>query len=156
MRVRGCFDDLDSGDYLGDVAVRIGQAIAIAARRLSRLQTSTEGTPASFLWKAATGAESAVECVTNSYTRRTVLEVGGFQVEADCRILVLKERFLTVDSTLVTIDSELFTMDGDKPRPVAGKRLTLNGQKLRIEATQDPLPADTKGFWWLICIDPSK
>lgn len=118
---------------------------------MSRLQGQTAGVAAFFLWKG-----KRVECVTNSFEKGTVLVEGGFEVQADCKIYVEKGRFLTVDSTLVTIDSELFTMDGDMPKPVAGRKLTLGGQALRIQRTHDPLPADPTGFYVLYCSDPSK
>jgi hypothetical protein len=116
---------------------------------MDRLRSLT-GNP-TFTWKGVD-----VPCVVNQYARGTTLDVGGFQVRCDVRIFVKKENFLTADSTLVTVDSELFTADSDKPKPVAGRTLTLAGKKLRIERAEDPIVTDAQGNYVLYLVDPSK
>lgn len=115
-----------------------------------------------FVWNGV-----LVPCVPNTFGRRTVLIGGGFEVEADARLFVRRNEFLTADSTLITVDSELFTADNDLPTPVAGKTLRFpggsdsanpGGRTYRIEMARMLFPADTSGndILELILIDPNK
>jgi hypothetical protein len=124
--------------------------------RLRGLQTSSQGSPM-FVWrKTATSPGVSVPCTGNTYARTTVLDEGGFQVEADAKLYVLKTHFLTADSTLVTIDSQLMTMDNDTPRPVTGRTVVYSGRVMRIALVADPLPFDPEANWVLVLQDPSK
>lgn len=63
--------------------------------------------------------------------------VGPKGEELTARLFVLRDNFLTVDSTIITIDSDLFTVDDDRPTPVAGKTIIFRGKTRRIVSAKE-------------------
>lgn len=101
-----------------------------------------------FTWKNA-----EVPCVARTLNATNGWETGPLVDGSTLRLYVLKENFLTVDSTLVTVDSELFTADSDMPHPVAGRKLTFRGKEWRISAARE---AGTRSHYELDLISPEK
>jgi hypothetical protein len=115
-------------------------AIIAANRHLQKVLTSSlnheEGVP-TFTWK---GTE--VPCVPSVAMRGLTLNRGPQMYTVSLVLLVLREEFLTVDTSLITVDSNLYTADNNLPTPVAGMSLVHNGRRYEIiQAGEDPARA---------------
>lgn len=120
------------------------------ARAFARMR-QLQGEP-TFEYYGNTG----LSCAANSYSRRTTVEVGGMQVDADLVLWVPRSLAITLNSTTVTIADDVKISD-HKPYPKAGRKLTFTGRTFRIEAVMDPYPWDEEHGWLgLVCIDPSQ
>ena len=104
---------------------------------LQEVMATPDGEYATFTWKGA-----SVRCVPNTLTRGSVVIVGGHEHVVSFSLNVLREYFITVDSTFIIVDSDLYTADNSGITPVAGKILTYNSKTYRIlTAGLDPSKA---------------
>lgn len=86
-----------------------------------------------FTWKSA-----EVPCTPSVLRTGQAIAVGGMEEQITLTLFVLREHFVTADSTLITIDSDLYTSDSSRPTPVAGRTLTFRGKLYRILAAREP------------------
>src|SRR4051794_3004750 len=88
-----------------------------------------------------------VPCTATTFTRRTLLTIGGLELEADMTIRVSKCHFLVASSQEVTTVASVPISD-NRPWPKAGMKYDYCGRRFRIEAVNDPMPnvPDTQLF----------
>lgn len=80
-----------------------------------------------FLWKNV-----EIECVVSVASEAYSLGIGPKEEVISARIKVRKTNFFSADSSLITADSDVYTADDDRPQPVAGKKLSIDGKVYRV------------------------
>lgn len=80
-----------------------------------------------FLWKNV-----EIECVISVASEAYSFGIGPKEEVISARIKVRKSNFFAADNTLITSDSDVFTSDDDRPQPVAGKKVSVDGKIYRI------------------------
>lgn len=104
------------------------------------------------------GHEATFECTSHTYSRTTILEIGGQEVQTDLVLFALKSQFFVVsDQTL----DEFFTasqhdMAEHRPYPRVGMKLVFAGRTFRIEMVHDPMPIEPQTQLQLVCVAITK
>ena len=95
---------------------------------------------------------NSLPCSHNVYSRRTMVVVGGMEVDADLVLHVQKTHFMVGGALDVTAaDNEIYAND-NRPYPKAGKKLSFCGRTFKIEAVEDLTPAAPDGKVKLVCV----
>ena len=80
-----------------------------------------------------------IECIPSKLERGNTVVVGAKEVTVALSLYVLREHFISADSTIITADSTLWTADNNKPHPIGGRVLTYKGKQYRVlSVAEDP------------------
>lgn len=103
------------------------------------------------------GHDELFACTSNTYSKTTVLEIGGHEVQTDLVLFALKTEFFVMSDQL----EEGFTagahdMAEHRPYPRVGMKIVFAGRLFRIEMVHDAMAINPDTPLQLVCVSVTK